>query len=181
MRALDKINFKINGEINDPSNINFDILGFHKKRTFIHGELILVEYFRNYDGVTYSNKILEENRDYVKDDTTKVVISRNTTINYLLEDDEIGLTKSWITYYSGQEGIQEGINRRNNIINDSKSYLLETIGEENSFDFLLEVKNQLEYYINGYQIPLINIINSTIKPYITQDIKNVLINKITYV
>ena len=54
--------FKINNSIEDPSKIDYDILGLNKKRTIIKGELRQVEYYKNYDysSNTYSDLVVLE-------------------------------------------------------------------------------------------------------------------------
>jgi len=171
------LQYKINDTVTDPSNINYDILGFHKKRTITFGELIKVEYFRNYDGITYSDLILEEFREY-KRDADGLVQNRNLTIKWFLTDDTVGGIKNTIKYYSPQESIDEGISRRGNVISDTKSYTLEQIGRLYSFDLLSSVKLEIDLFMDGYTEPLRDAITNSTKTYLTTDIKNGIIEKL---
>lgn len=171
------LQYKINNTIDDPSIINYDILGLHKKRTIIFGELKKIEYYKNYDGVNYSDLVLVENRDYIRD-INGLVQSRNLEINWFLTNDEVGSTKNTVKYYSMQEAIQEGLDRRSNIISDTKSYTLEQIGQLYSFDLLSSVKTEIELFIDGYTQPLRDAIIASTKPYLTTVIKDGIIERL---
>lgn len=162
--------FKINNSYKSPENLDYDIRGFHKKRTIIKGELLVVEYYRNFDGTNYSDLIVKETRTYNRNGIG-LVITRSLNIKWYLLDDTIGCEKNTIKYYSSSESIDEGIVRRKNIFADAKTYLLETIGQAYSFDFLLSVKTQMDYYIEGYKQPLIDAVNNSTKTYMTSQIK----------
>lgn len=171
------LQYKINDTVYDPYDINYDILGFHKKRTIIFGELKKIEYFRNYDGINYSDLILEEFREYNRD-VNGLVQSRFLTIKWFLTDDSIGGIKNTVKYYSMQEAIQEGLDRRSNIISDTKSYTLEQIGQLYSFDLLSSVKTEIELFIDGYTQPLRDAIITSTKPYLTTVIKDGIIERL---
>jgi hypothetical protein len=171
------VQYKLTDSIESPSDINYDILGFHKKRTILFGELKKVEYFKNYDGTNYSDLILEEFREYTRDIDGLVQV-RNLTIKWLLNDDSIGAIKNTTKYYSAQEAIQEGIDRRGNIISDTKSYTLFQIGQTQSFDLLSGVKTEIDLFIDGYTDPLRTAITNSTKPYLTQTIKDGIIDRL---
>jgi len=168
--------FKIGHE--DPTIIDYDILGFHKKRTIIFGELVKVEYYEFYDGVDYSNLIVEETREYTRDINTGLVQHRNQSSKWYLTDDKVGLTKNTIKYYTLEEAIQEGIDRRTNVIAKAKSYVLVNIGQLPSFDLLTSVKNEIQLFIDGYTQPLRDAITNSTKPYLNQTIKDGIIESL---
>jgi hypothetical protein len=179
MKSLDGVNFKLTNSVNDPREVNFDIMGLHKKRTIVKGELLNTEYFKNYDGVTYSDKVLEEIRTYNRD-SLDIVITRDITINYYLENDTIGLSKTWTKFYGPEEAISEGIIRRDNIVSLAKVVLLDELylvfgtptNQMYAFDLLLELKTEIEYFKEGYTAPLRDKIIASTKPYMTQPIKD---------
>ena len=92
----------------------------HPKKTFIRGELILREYFKdasvNPDGsITFSNPVLKEEYVYTRDGTD-LAISRIETISWYREDDSLGLdVKINRKFYDGLDKIQEGSTRRANV------------------------------------------------------------------
>lgn len=164
-------NFKIG--YNNPEIIDYDIMGFHKKRTITFGELVKVEYYKNYDGLSYSDIIVEEIREFTRDQNTGLVQYRNQSSRWYLSDDTIGFIKNTTKYYSLEEAIQEGIDRRTNVIAKAKSYVLVNIGQSYSFDLLTSVKSEIQLFIDGYTQPLRDSINNNTKQYLNQSIKKV--------
>lgn len=161
--------FKIGYE--DPTIIDYDIMGFHKKRTIVFGELSKVEYYEFYDGVDYSNLILEETRVYTRD-ANGLVQYRNQTSKWYLVDDTIGLIKNTVKYYTLEEAVQEGIDRRSNVISKAKAYVITNIGQAYSFDLLTSVKTEIQYFLDGYTQPLRDAVINSSKLYLNQSIKD---------
>ena len=178
MKAVDGHNYKLTGHIDSPLDIDYDIMGFHKKRYIVKGELVKVEYYRNYDGITYSDLVIEELRVYNRD-ALGIILTRDISIKWFLTDDSIGDTKSWVKYYSGDEAISEGITRRKNMINTAKTVLLNMLAvnhgtplnQQYAFDFLSSISLELKYFEEGYRQPLIDAVNNSIKPYMSATIK----------
>ncbi len=168
--------FKIGYE--DPIVVDYDIMGFHKKRTIVFGELIKVEYYESYDGNTYSNLIVEETREFTRDVNTGLVQHRTQSSKWYLTDNTVGLIKNTIKYYTLEEAIQEGIDRRSNVIAKAKSYVLVQIGQSYSFDLLTSVKNEIQYFYDGHTQPLRDAINISSKPYLNQTIKDGIIESL---
>ena len=160
------ITYKINNNQIDPSYIDYDILGLHKKRIILKGELKTVEYYRNFNGVIYSDLVVKETREYIRN-PIGLVQYRILKAEYYMTDDVIGLTKSFTKYYTPQESIQEGIDRRSNIIDDAKIIMLGTVGQTYGFDFLNTYKSEIEIYRDGYKQPLLDAVSNTTKPYMT--------------
>ena len=131
-RILSK--FKLNNSFSSPEIIDYDILGLHKKRVIVKGELKTIEYYQKYDGTTYSDLIVKETRTYTRD-SIGLVAQRTLTSEWYLKDETVGLLTTNIKYYAPNEAIEEGITRRNNIIADAKIYCLGTIGQSYGFDF----------------------------------------------
>jgi len=154
-----KAKFKINKSWDSPELLDYDILGYHKKRTIIKGELVSIEYYKNYDGVDYSDLVVKEERTYTRNNLG-LVQSRLLTITWYLEDNTAGYIKSCKKFYSSSESIDEGITRRNNIINDAKVYVLSAIGQSYGFDFMTSLKSQIDLYTQGYKQPLYDAILS---------------------
>lgn len=181
--------FKINESHNDPSTIDYDILGFNKKRTFIKGELRQVEYYKNYipSSQTYSNLVISEFRNYTRNDIG-LVQSRELICNWILNDNTTGLTLYFTKHYSPEESINEGIDRRNNMLAFAKTSLLDGLkaiyGEPTnqmySFDLLTSVKTQLDYFTQGYTQPLRDAVSASTKAYLTVGIKEAVIEQLTF-
>ncbi len=181
--------FKINDSIEDPRKIDYDILGFNKKRTIVKGELISVEYYKNYisSSQTYSDLVVSEFRNYTRD-MIGLVQYRDMTCNWILNDGTTGLTLSFKKYYTPEESTNEGIDRRNNIIGFAKTTLLdglkaiygEPANQTYSFDMLTSVKTQMEYFSQGYTQPLRDAVSASTKPYLTVGIKEAVIAQLTF-
>jgi hypothetical protein len=181
--------FKINDSIEDPRKIDYDVLGFHKKRTIVGGELRSVEYYKSYDPTakTYSDLVVSEFRNYTRDDIN-MAVSRQLVCNWLLNDNTTGLTLSFEKYYTPEESINEGIDRRGNILGFAKTTLLEGLKEiygepanqSYSFDMLTSVKTQMEYFSQGYTQPLRDAVSASTKPYLTIGIKEAIIEQLTF-
>ncbi len=171
--------FKLTNSNQDPTNIDYDVYGLHKKLTIIFGELRVVEYYRNYNPTTrvYSDLVVKEFRDYFRD-INGLVQYRNQLSEWYLNDGTIGATKSTVKYYSLTQSIQEGLERRGNIISQTKAFTLASIGQLYSFDLLTSVKNELLLFIDGYTQPLRDGINNSTKPYLNQTIKDGIIENL---
>lgn len=177
--GVSKPKFKINESYSSPENIDYDILGFHKKRTIILGELVKVEYYRHYDGVTYSDLILEETRAYTRD-SNGLATHRNLNVKWYLKDGTIGVEKDTIKYYSPSEAIDEGMTRRGNIVGMAKLYVLSQVGLANGQDFLGSVNSEATLFVNGSTQPLRDAVTASTKPYMTPTIKGTTVFLLTY-
>lgn len=185
--TLSALPYKLTGDNIDPIDIDYDILGLQKKRFIVKGELVKVEYYRTYDGITYTDLLLEENRTYNKD-ALGIAQTRGILINWFLEDGSVGCTKGWTKYYSPDEAIQEGITRRNNMISVAKVVLLDMLkslhgepaNQMYSFDLLTSVKDEMKYFTDGHTQPLRDSINTSTKSYLTQAIKDAVITELTF-
>ncbi|HWY35965.1 MAG TPA: hypothetical protein VNX68_15080 [Nitrosopumilaceae archaeon] len=166
--------FKLNDSLDDPTKIDYDILGLKKNRIIIKGELRQANYYRSFDATaqTYSDLVVVEFRDYVRD-SLGIVQYRNQTSNWICNDETTGLTKSFIKYYTDEEAIQEGIDRRNNLIAFAKTSLLSSLkaivgepaNQSYAFDLLISVKLQMDYFSQGYTQPLKDAISASTKSY----------------
>ncbi len=181
--------FKINNSIEDPSNFDYDILGFNKKRTIIKGELRLVEYYKDFvsSSQTYSNLVVSEFRNYTRNEIG-IVQYRCQISNWFLNDNTTGLTKTFQKFYTQEEGIQEGIDRRGNMISFAKTALLdglkalhgEVLSQTYSFDMLTSVRAQMDYFVQGYTQPLRDAVSASTKAYLTTNIKEAVIEQLTF-
>ena len=89
----------------------------HPKRTFIKGELQKVEWYSEYDGITYVDKVLECTIVYARD-ILGFAVSRTTTRTWFhVDDTPCEDTKVTIKYYTDSlESMSEGKRRRGNLI-----------------------------------------------------------------
>ena len=179
---MEKPKFKINGSYESPENINFDILGLHKELIIASsGFLTDIKYWNNYDGVTYSDLYVHEQREFVVDDASGLAITRKMTISWYLTDNTIGYSRVYtLKWYNKVQSIQEGIIRRNNVIDKAKVYCIDTLGLDYSFDLLNSLKVYIDLFSNGYTQPLRDAVQASAKPYLTQAIKDAIISILTY-
>jgi hypothetical protein len=173
--------FRINDSIEDPSIIDYNILGLHKKRTIIKGELIQIDYYKNFNPVSseYSDIVVREERVFNRNGIG-LVQYRELKISWYLNNGDIGLQKSTIKYYSPTESIDEGRIRRENIIIEAKLYVLNAVGQSNGFVILNELKAQIDLYMDGLRQPLIDGVSSLNEPFLTEQDKNNIIEILTF-
>lgn len=187
--SITKTPFKLTDETIDPSDINYDIYGLQKRRVITSGELRQIDYFRSYDfdTDTYSDLVLTEYRTYIRN-SIGIVQYRNLSIDWYCTDDSIGKTKETRKYYTVEEAIQEGIDRRSNMIAFAKTTLLDELeavvgaptNQSYAFDLLLSVKTEMDYFVQGYTQPLRDAVNNSAKPYLTSDIKVAVVAQLTF-
>jgi len=164
-----------------PLNLDYDIIGLHKKRTLSKGELVVVEYYGKYDSGVYSNLIIREERVYYR--VNQMVSRREMDIKWYLNDGTVGTTKHTIKYYSTTESMQELDSRRSNIISDLKintvglvmlcsgvtSVAAQTIARPMVSTYNLEISK----YLQGYEQELRTAVaNDTIYPWLDLTIPN---------
>ncbi len=180
-----KPKFKINNSYDSPENLDYDILGFHKYRPLIKGELVNVKYYRNVEGELdnriFSDLILEEIRTYIRNEDGDL-LRREMEIVFFLEDEEVGCRKNGLTKtYSHPESMIEGATRRNNIIEEAKAYVKKHLANwSDRFDLLSLFAPYIAYYREGFRSPLISGIESADKPYLTSQMKIDLIAILTF-
>jgi hypothetical protein len=105
-----------------------------------------------------------------------------------LTDGTTGLTINSTKYYTPEEGVQEGLDRRGNMIGFAKTSLLaglkdiygEPTNQTYAFDLLLGVKTQIDYFIQGYTQPLRDAVSASTKPYMTIGIKEAIIQQLAF-
>jgi len=90
----------------------------HRKSTVVKGECQKEEYYSAYDGVTYTDIVVEEISTFNRD-ALGFPVSRSTAISwYKNSGTKHDTTKSWLKYYSNLEKIQEGKTRRGNLLSN---------------------------------------------------------------
>ena len=178
MKSIDQPNYKLTDDVDAPFDKDYDLFGLHKRRTFNQGELNLVEYFRNYDGETYSDLVVKEEKVYNRN-AYGLVETRLQTTSWYLTDDTVGCTKVITKYYSSKEGVVEAQTRRSNMLSDAKLYTASQVGLANSLDLLISVNNEVSLYVQGEQAELIKAIQASTKPYLTPKIIDTIVYLIT--
>jgi hypothetical protein len=171
--------------IPNPINLDYDILGYHKEKIFdSKGDLTTVNYYKVYDGTTYSDLEIKETRVYTRDATTKLATKRDMTIEWF-EDDEVTVAFTKITekYYTPKEGW--GVNKRSrqNLLDTASMYLLGQVGLDDSKAFWKTLNQTVvEDYKEIGDLTLVTEINSSTETYMTPTIKGTLdtILNVTY-
>lgn len=170
--------YKLTESLDDPRNLDYDIYGLHKKKTIVAGELVLVEYYKNYNGTDYSDLVVSETRNYVRN--AYGLVTYRTQVSYwYLTNDTIGCTKTTTKYYNVQESMEEAETRRRNLLSDAKLYTASQVGLTNALDLMTSVNAEISLYIQGEQTALITAINNSTKEYLTQEIKDTLVYLLT--
>lgn len=164
-----------------PLSLDYDIIGLHKKRGLVKGELILVEYYGKYENGVYSDLVVREDRVYYR--INQMVSKREMDIKWYLNDGTIGTTKHTIKYYSVTEGMQELDTRRSNVISELK---INTVGlimacsgvtslqaQAVGRPFLSTYTIEISKYLQGYEQELRNAItNDATYPWLNLAIPN---------
>lgn len=151
-----------------PMSLDYDIIGLHKKRYLVKGELVKVEYYGEYDHITkqYSKLVVSEDRVYYREN--QMVSRREMTINWYDNDGSVCVTKNTTKYYSITESMQELDTRRANVISDLKintvglimmcsgvtSIQAQAIGRPFMSTYSVEISS----YLHGYEQELNNAI-----------------------
>lgn len=160
-----------------PYDLNYDILGFHKKKYFNKGELYKVEYFGEYDFLTntYNKKILCEKRTFYR--INEMVYKRVLDICWFLDNgisgtsELTGTTKQTLKFYTQEESLFVGERRRRNCITNLKidsiglimmaSGITQKEAEHIGWAFLNEFSNEINVFIEGVETPLMTALMTT--------------------
>jgi len=164
-------------------NIDYNIQGYHKKMTFdANGDLILVEYYKNYDGTTYSKLVVRETRTYTRDVVFGLLTERDMVIEFFNNRGGVEYTKTTKKYYDAKKGYNGNKQARTNIIDTASMYLLSVVGLQDGKAFLRIVKSEISGYISGDSQPLLDAVANSTELYMTGVIKTALdtILNVTY-
>jgi len=155
-------------------DIDYNILGYHKQEVFdIKGDLTTVNYHKNYDGVTYSDLKVKEERTYTRDVATGLLIERDTVITWYLDGNEAG-TKNTKKYYTAQKGFVNNKRARQNLIDKASMYLFSQIGKTDARIFWGLMKGFVDDYVATGDLALVTEINNSTEIYMTGIIKSTL-------
>jgi len=106
-------------------NQDYDILGLHNK-PYVNdsGLLTSSEYYKNYNPAenVFSDLVIKENISYEFNNETGLPKKKTIEINFYLENEEIGYTKTVITYFQKEE-----IEKENNLLSDGFKIILKGI------------------------------------------------------
>lgn len=172
-------NFKLTDFNQQPDDINYSILGLLKEEIFVLGELVCTNFYKNYDGTNFIDKVISEERVFTRDEMHNV-ISRTMNISWYDENDAIGFTKSTFKVYNTIAVLEEGNTRRTNTINQAKLIVMGSVGLENGFDLLDSVKDEIALFREGNTQPLKDAITASTKEYLNSEIKASIIDELTY-
>jgi hypothetical protein len=158
-----------------PIDVDYDIMGYAKKRTFNQGELVKVEYFENFipSSNTYSVKVVEEDRIYYR--INQMLNSRAMVIKWFLNDGSIGYTKTTNKSYTTLEAIQAGETRRANVISDLKINVIGLIMSMQQGVTSIQAQMTGAPFLNTYALQISKYIQG-----FEQDIKDAIQNDTTF-
>lgn len=160
---------------NPPFEIDYTILGLHRKKNISKGEIQSIEYYGEYDGTTHSDLIVREERKYYR--INRMVNRREMDIFWYSDNmvnytggtgttmgGIIGAKKHTTKYYTPEESIVAGEKRRRSIISNIKIgtlYLIQVAdgqtrndAENTGFQFLTEISKEMGLYVEGILEPL---------------------------
>ena len=151
-----------------PFDTNYDIIGLYKDRMFNKGELEKVYYYGSYNPMTqeFSNLVICERRTYYR--VNEMVNRREMEIDWILEDDTTGSTKSTVKYYTPEESIVAGERRRSKIIASVKTAVVgllmatEALSQNDANakgkPFLSTYSDEITQYISGHEEPILTVV-----------------------
>ena len=88
----------------------------HRKQTMIKGEVQIEQYYLNFNGTDYSNEVVKETHTFTRD-VFGFAKYRTTTVEWFLKCDKTAANKKvWVKHYDMLQSIEEGIQRRGNIV-----------------------------------------------------------------
>lgn len=174
------LKYKINNSYNNPTDKNINLFSLHRKDVIdAKGSLVTKEYYKNYDGTTYSDLVVKDEYVYTFNPTNDLVTLRNEKITWYLEDDSIGTVKNIVKYYGLVTSIKEGVARRTNLLNNAKAFGLAYIsgmhesGIPNSYYWFSTMQSEVKNYLEGTKKQdLIDFIDNATETYITQTVKD---------
>lgn len=156
------------------TNIDYRHLGLFKKEIFNSlGDFTTIEYYKNYDGTTYSDLEVKETLTYSRDVTTGLLTERDIDIEWYDKGSVIE-TKTTKKHYTAAKGYNGNKKARQNLINDASMYLMSQVGKSDGTAFFKLVRAEVEDYISTSDMELVNFINNSTESYMTQSIKDTL-------
>ena len=160
----------VNSGVTQPELVNYDTLGLFKKKTTSKGLVSRCEYFEQFDGKDYINKLVDVSYSYTFNGV--VYIASITRVQWLNLHDEVGFEKTFLKTFMPWEIIDFGITKRTNILSTAKLFALGQIGIVNGYDLMNACASEVEQYISGPFQPLIDKMNSLVgvKPYLTTEL-----------
>lgn len=179
--------FKLTNDSKNPTQRDVALFGLFRKDIFNNlGALTIKEYYKNFDGTNYSDLVVKDEYIYTYN-PYGLVMYRDETLTWYLEDDSIGATKTIRKYYDSARAILEANQRRENLVNIAQAYGMANItgfhasGMHNGHHFFLSIKNEIDNYIVGVlKEDLITAIQNNTESYLTQQMKDDLIDIFDY-
>ena len=148
-----------------PYDLNYNILGLHKKRDWSKGQINYIEYYGSYDPSTntYDDLVVKEYREFYR--INEFLNRRKIKVDWYMSDGSIGASKDNIwKYYTPAESLKAGEIRRRNVISNLKivsvgiimqAYQMGQIdAEKEGHKFLEEFSTEIAQFIEGAQDPL---------------------------
>jgi hypothetical protein len=88
----------------------------HRKQTMVKGEVQVEQYFLNFNGTSYSDEVVKETHSFARD-VFGFAKYRSTTVEWFLKCNKVAPNKKiWVKHYDMLQSIEEGIQRRGNIV-----------------------------------------------------------------
>ncbi len=154
---------------------DYRIKGFHKKiTTKSNGDIDTVEYYKEFDGTNYSKIQIKETRIITRDDNTKLPLYRDLKIEFYKAGINVIHTKEYRKYYTPDRAYAKNKSATLRVYDKAAMYLASQIGNENAKEFLRTVVEAAAAYKDQDRQPLLDAINNSTNPNLTETIKNTL-------
>lgn len=160
----------VNSGVTQPELVNYDNLGLFKRKTTAKGLVSRCEYFVEFDGENYINKLVDVTFSYTFNGV--VYVGSTTRVQWINLNEEVGYEKTFVKTFMPWEIIDFGITKRTNIFSTAKLYALGQIGIVNGYDLMTACAIESEQYISGPYQPLVDKILSLVgvKAYLTPEL-----------
>lgn len=154
-----QIDIVANSRISGPEMIDYTHIGLFRKQTQDKGLLTKAEFFRRFDGVTYSDLIVEEVYSYIEN--PPLYLGKTTVVNWYDLDETIGYSNAFTYMFLPNEIIDFGMDKRNNVLAVAKLYAFQVMGA-NAFGLLDYCVSEISSYIQGNTAPLTARVNAAV-------------------
>lgn len=164
-----QIDVVANSRISGPEMIDYTHIGLFRKQTQDKGLLMKSEFFRHFDGINYSDLIVEEVYAYIE--SPPLYLGKTTVVNWYNMENEVEYSNNFTYMFLPNEIIDFGMDKRNNVLSNAKLYAFQQLGA-NAYTLLDNCQGQMSIYVQGNTAPLLVQVNTQVGvvPGLTQPI-----------
>lgn len=155
-------------------NENYRLKGYKTKNVYdTNGDLVAVEYYKNYDPATqtYSNLKVKEIRTIERDVNFGIPFQETVDIEWYKSDGTKIAEKQIQKVKDINEGQDMNQRARTNLTTKAQGYLIQTVGLENTKELGVDIAVERAAYISGATQALIDAVNNSTRTYMTPEVK----------